>query len=375
MWFLEPKLKERIEKAEMNGVVPTAAQLAVFEAQGPGTGGQSSRIRQGGNIAIKGVLTKKPSFLAWLFGEDNTTYGEIIQAAAEADADETVDSITLRIDSPGGNVDGFFDAADAIKAAQKPVQAIVENATSAAYGLAAQAGKIIAAGRGSFVGSIGVAATYYVSDWMVDITSTDAPKKRPDVRTEEGKAVVVEELDAIHALFADTIARGRGVSVAEINEKYGQGAVLLAEDALARGMIDGIGADAQPQKPAAASTGKNKEAKSMDSLKQLQAEAPEVYAEAIAAGVAQERKRIADHFMMGESSGAMDIAHEAIKAGTEMNAEMQAKYLEAAKSKADEARRAADEAAAAQAANSAGQVSADTESRVVAIVREELGLQ
>jgi ClpP class serine protease len=313
--------------------------------------------------------------MAWLFGEDNTTYGEIMQAVAEADADDTVDMINLRIDSPGGHVDGFFDAADAIKAAKKPVVAMVDNATSAAYGLAAQAGKIIAAGRGSFVGSIGVAQSQYVSDSVVHVTSTEAPKKRPDVRTPEGKAAVVEELDAIHALFADTIARGRGVSASEINEKYGQGAVLLAEDALARGMIDGIGADAQPQKPAAASTGKNKEAKSMDSLKQLQAEAPEVYAEAIAAGVAQERKRIADHFMMGESAGAMEIAHEAIKTGTEMNADMQAKYLEAAKSKADEARRAADEAAAATAADSAGQVSADADSRVVAIVREELGLQ
>jgi ClpP class serine protease len=375
MWFLEPRIKERIEKAEINCLAPTDAQMAVFSAFASGTGGQGSRIRQGGDITISGVLTKKPSFLAWLFGEDNTTYGEIMQAIAEADADPSVEQITMHIDSPGGNVDGFFEAADAIKAAKKPVRAVVQNATSGAYGLASQAGEVIAAGRGTFVGSIGVATTRLISNSVIDIISTDAPKKRPDVRTEEGRAAVVEELDAIHALFADTIARGRGVSVAEINEKYGQGAVLLAEDALARGMIDGIGADAKPKEPAAASTGNNMEATSMESLKQLQAEAPEVYAEAIAAGVQQERTRVANHMMMGESSGAMDIALEAITAGTEMTAEMQAKYLESARSRADEARRAADEAAASEAANSAGSTAAADEGRLVAMVREELGLQ
>jgi ClpP class serine protease len=147
------------------------------------------------------------------------------------------------IDSPGGQVDGLFEtiaAIDAFKATGKPLKVRASNAQSAAYALAAAAGRIEATSPASSFGSIGVAAAFVVSDKVVSVTSTDAPNKRPDVATDAGRAIVREQLDAIHELFVGAIAKGRGTTAAAVNKEFGRGATVLAGEARRRGMIDAI---------------------------------------------------------------------------------------------------------------------------------------
>jgi len=170
------------------------ADPTAYASLQPGPAAADSTTANGvATIHVRGVLTPQPSRLATLFGGGGTSYAGLRQALALADADPSVTSIVLAVDSPGGLVAGLVESVDAIRALRTPIRARVTRALSAAYVLAAACGRIEATGRASEVGSVGVAApTRYFLDGEqeISITSTQAPKKRPDVRTEAGRAVV-----------------------------------------------------------------------------------------------------------------------------------------------------------------------------------------
>jgi hypothetical protein len=151
-----------------------------------------------------------------------------------------VREVLLSIDSPGGTVQGLFETLGELEAFGKPLRAVSSMACSAAYALAAMCGSIEARTGVSFFGSVGVAAAIFVDPAVVDVTNADSPDKRPDVTTDEGKAAVQKELDAIFAEFASAIARGRGTTVDAVKQEFGRGATVLAADAKARGMIDSV---------------------------------------------------------------------------------------------------------------------------------------
>lgn len=363
MWLLEHDAYESMQAAIASGSAPNAEQQAQYEATyiSALTEGGSRILTVAGSsaeIAIKGVLTKSPSFLAMLFGGGNTTYSDIISALNEADANPEVGDIVLAIDSPGGSVDGLFDAVDTIKTIRKPIKAVGRNlVASAAYALASQADTIISSNDATRFGSIGVLASFMVYSDEVNITSTMAPKKAPDVTTPEGVAMVREELDAIHDLFVGAIADGRGGTADDINANFGQGGVLLAGEALKRGMIDSITVrPIQSIKNAttqtAASGGDKPKVKVMD-LAELQAKHPEAYSAAVNVGVTQERDRVGAHLKMGESSGDMKTAINACLDGIGMTDTLTATYLSARMNRNDVNAATSDEATTAAAADNA----------------------
>lgn len=385
MWLLETSIKRAIENAEAQGFTPTAQQSEEFNASLSAGPTDTSRVMAvaGGKaqIDVRGVITKTPSFLAMLFGGGNTTYPEIIAALAEAERDDNVEDITLAIDSPGGHFDGLFDTLAAIQSTSKPVKAVISNlGASAAYAIASQADEIIASNRAARIGSVGVVATFYNDENEISITSTNAPKKRPDITTEEGKAMVREELDAMHEIFVDAIAEGRSATVEKVNAEFGQGATLLAGEALKRGMIDAI---AEPTLKAVKSTkstttarsgGNQPEAGYMD-LKTLKAQHPDVYAAAVQEGTDQERDRVTAHLIMGEKSGAMETASKAIKDGEAMTSTLQATYLTAGMNRSDVITRQEEDAAASAADNaSASDDGADASDNVASLVETRLGV-
>jgi ClpP class serine protease len=284
---------------------------------------------QEGVIRINGVLSETFDFFAFLAGGGMTLYPDIIRSLQEAEANANVKTIILDVNSsPGGSIDGLFAAMDAIRAVKKPVKAFVRNvAASATYGLISQADEISVLNGASRVGSIGIVAKQSVNKDDVEIASTNAPKKRPDVTTEEGKEVVREQVDKLHDLFVGAISKGRGISADAINKNFGQGAIVLAKDALKAGMIDRIGAVESASIEITAARGEQ-EAGFMD-LQKLKAEFPDVYAAAVKAGVDQERDRVQAHLELGDASGDMDTAKKAIESGEGLTAMVQAKYLAA----------------------------------------------
>jgi ClpP class serine protease len=180
----------------------------------------------------------------------------------------------------------------------------------------------------------------YTDDNEFAIASSNAPKKAPDMTTEEGKAVVREELDALHDLFVDAIAEGRSTDVDKVNAEFGQGATLLAEEAFKRGMIDKVAdtpltvVSTTDSTTTARSGGNNPEKGPMD-LNTLKAQHPDVYAAAVQEGVDQEHDRVSAHLTMGEASGDMKTAVGAINDGSAMTAKLQAQYMAAGMNRAD----------------------------------------
>lgn len=359
MWLLAAAVRQAMQDAYTYGGAPSASERAQFAARYDEGGGPAILTVAGdvAEITVSGVITKAPDLMSMLFGGGNTTYREIVSALSEAQSDPAVKRAELAIDSPGGSVDGLFEALAAVEAFDKPLKAVVRNqAASAAYALASQADTIEVADRATRVGSVGVAVSLRTPEDVHTITSSEAPRKRPDPRTSEGLAMIREELDAMHQIFVEAIAGGRGVTVDAVNAEYGQGAVLLADEALKRGMIDSIAKaplrvvkSGRTSKPTAtAQRGGEPETGPMD-LKELKAQHPDAYAAALQEGITHERERVTAHMTMGEASGDMQTAVAAITEGAAMTPSLQAKYWAAGMNRKDKGDRAADDAAAAAA--------------------------
>lgn len=307
-------------------------------------------------IRVEGVLTKKPDFFAMFFGGGNMTYAALRTALAHAAADPNVKSIVLGIDSPGGSVDGLFETLDAIAALRassgKSLRVRAENAHSAAYAIAAVAGPIEAVSRGSSFGSVGTVASFYVDPEVVTITNSESPDKRPDVTTDEGKAVVRAYLDEVHGEIVRAIARGRDVDVKTVNETFGRGASFTAPHAHRLGMIDRV--STTPLRAVSnrgnAMSQPNEDARAAASTDDA----------AVTRGVNQERDRVLAHLTMGEQCGALSIAIEAIRSGAGMTLELQARYMTAGMNRSDRGQRQTESNAASAVVAGAGTGSAAT---------------
>lgn len=323
-WLLDDEVLQTLNSLELSQFSPTDAQQSNFEAraaaQAPNVQGKTAVI------PVQGVLTPQPDMLAFIFGGGNTTYGEIQTALAEANADPAVSDIQLDIDSPGGNASGLFETADAIAASAKPVRAVARTAASAAYALAASADTIVAEGRGSEFGSLGVKTQRRIDGDVVTIASSNAPNKAPDASTVEGVEAIRQELDDVEAMFLEGIAAGRGVPTEKVVADFGKGRTFLAEAALERGMIDSIATAAQPP---TAQSGKKKEASRMD-LETLRAQHPETYAAAVQIGADKQLDRVAALAVYGKQSGELELALDSIQSGAELTAELTAKFTMAA---------------------------------------------
>lgn len=338
LWLLSQDAFEAMQEARTN-CVPTVAELEAHEATYALSADDVPRIMSVAGdtaaIQINGVLTDAPDFFARFFGRGNTTYSEIIKSVAMAEMDPAIKTIQLKVNSPGGHAStGWLEAMQAIAGASKPVEALVgDMAASAAYGLVSQAGKITAQNKLSKVGSVGAAMKMAVNDDVIMVTSSNAPNKRPDPKTEEGKAVIREDLDAVEAIFIDTIAAGRNVAAASVRKDFGRGGVVYAEKAIENNMIDGMleaQAQASTQSTQPANSGKTKtEASNMD-LNELKAKYPDLCAQAANAGVATalktERDRVEAHLVVGEASGDMETTIAAIKSGDGYSDVIKAKH-------------------------------------------------
>ena len=263
----------------------------------------------------------------------------------------------------------------AVAETEKPTRGIITRALSAAYGIASQCDSLVAVNDMATVGSVGVAMTALVSDYRVDVTSSNAPKKRPDASTPEGRAMIREQLDAIEAQFIEIIAAGRGTEERDVRENYGRGATLTAREGLSRGMIDSIGgttraqvgdggddmddnddesrASIDPTPKNAVESASNDEGLEIMDLNTLRNSHPAVFAEAVQIGVDRERKRCTDHIKRGVAVGDVSIASEAIESGKSY-ADSQVDYDIAKDKKTAKDNRAAGDDALADAADGAG---------------------
>ena len=194
-------------------------------------------------IDVGGIITPYQNILSMLFG--GTNIASIEAQFAEAMDDPEITGIMLRIDSPGGLITGVEELASTVAAARgkKPIVAYAYgNAASAAYWIASAADKIVA-GPTTMLGSIGVAVAVpktRESGW-VEFVSSNAPNKRLDPESEQGRNSIQSRLDAMESEFISAVAVNRTVSQEKVLSKFGQGDVLPAREAVRAGMADLVG--------------------------------------------------------------------------------------------------------------------------------------
>jgi signal peptide peptidase SppA len=201
-------------------------------------------------IPVWGVLMPRASLMAELSGASSVS--TLKTDFRDALADDSVGSIVFAIDSPGGLVDGIPEFAREIREARgtKPIVAVSDTfAASAAYWIASQADELYVTDSGE-VGSIGVFTEH--EDWSKfwdDVGMAHTFIQAGEFKTEGNEfealaedttAYIQSQVDHYYRLFISDVAAGRGISEAQVKADYGQGRMLVAPDALAAGMVDGI---------------------------------------------------------------------------------------------------------------------------------------
>lgn len=190
-------------------------------------------------VPAYGPLMRRFSFWAW-------SYEEIARDLQLAARHPKVRAIVLDIDSPGGLVSGCGDCAALIASIEKPVTAFVGGmAASAAYWLASACNRI-ELGSGAVLGSLGAVIEYMdmepyfekLGARIIRVVAEQSPNKRLDPETEAGQAELQALVDAAAADFVRGVATGRGVTEAEVLERFGQGLVFDGGEAIRRGMAD-----------------------------------------------------------------------------------------------------------------------------------------
>jgi signal peptide peptidase SppA len=160
----------------------------------------------------------------------------------------------LDVDSPGGSVQGVPEVGAAVRAASaaKPTVAWTAGSmTSGAYWIASQADRIYIANTTSpALGSIGVVATHVDTSRSeaargVKTTEITAGKYKRIVSaheplSDEGRATLQDQVDAIYEGFVETVADGRGVSVRTVLSKMADGRVFIGKRAIDAGLADGV---------------------------------------------------------------------------------------------------------------------------------------
>ena len=321
-WLMTKSAIEEIEALRVTGR-SMAAAVASSVAHAP----REMKMLSGpvAVISVKGPLLNEPDGFLDYFGVDYTLYSDIRSQTNEAVGKKSK-RIDYEIETNGGELAGLYETMDTIRNVPVKTRTIAgEVIASGGYMLASQTDSIEARNELSLLGSVGVASDNYVFQNLKSVTNRDSPKKRPNLDTEEGVAVVEDTLDDIYQVIAEKIAEGRGVSVETVKNDYGQGAVMTARTALNKKMIDSI----QKNQPIATSGAVDSKGAKMN-LDELKTEHPAVYraafAEGAADGTGKERDRVLAHMVMGKASGDLEASHKAIEDGDEPTAATQAHH-------------------------------------------------
>ncbi len=200
-------------------------------------------------IDIGGTLTKK------LYGLDAISGGETMQdmqaRIQEALDDPNISAIVLRIDSPGGTVDGTMEFANFIKAATKPIVTYADGLmASAAYWIGSAADKIVAFNTAQ-VGSIGVIIAHHdysakLEKEGIKVTHIFAGKYKAfgnsaEPLSKESKTLLQDKVDYFYTLFVDGVAANLGVDSQTVLRDMADGRIFIGQQAKDAGLVDEIG--------------------------------------------------------------------------------------------------------------------------------------
>mgnify|MGYP000846021320 CR=1 FL=1 len=197
-------------------------------------------------IPVTGPIFRYANLMTRISGATSTeVLATDIQTALD---DPSIKSIVLNIDSPGGVASGMNELANLIyqgREKKKIVAYIGGTGASAAYWIASAAHEIVIDDIG-MAGSIGAALSVKLGkkddgSTTYEIVSSNAPNKRPDLTTEEGRAKLGEMVDSLGSVFQQKVALHLGVDPEKIPAMGDLGGIRVGADAVTHGLAHRLG--------------------------------------------------------------------------------------------------------------------------------------
>ena len=242
------------------------SDLLAFRASGQRYTPEEIQARIGAGAASSRSVTRAPGMVAVLpiTGVLQNRAPEMLESSGVVGVnklqatfralvnDPEIKAIVLDVNSPGGSVYGIAEFAAAIYESRsvKPIVAVANHmAASAAFDLFAAAGESYFSPSAQ-VGSVGVVMMHQDISKMaenegVKTTFIHSGKYKVEGNpfeplSDEARGHLQGENDKFYAAFVDRLSKGRGVSRAHVEAHFGQGRMLVAKDAVAAGMADGV---------------------------------------------------------------------------------------------------------------------------------------
>lgn len=214
------------------------------------------RIRDGvAVIPVAGPLFRYANLFTHVSGA--TSYEELAADTGQALANPEVTGLVFDVDSPGGLVNGALETAELISRArqEKPTATVFSGAgASAAYLLGIASARVVVTPM-AMVGSVGTVLS--ITDTSedtkakgvksIEFVSSQSPKKRLDPFSSDPREALEARTD-IHAMvdtlaqvFIEAVAKYRGVDAETVLSDFGQGGILIGQQAVDAGMADSVG--------------------------------------------------------------------------------------------------------------------------------------
>ncbi|UOQ96625.1 S49 family peptidase [Hymenobacter sp. 5317J-9] len=240
-----------VAEAVGNGILHPVEGLASAMSQVlAGPRGGSSANTSGSKVAvlpIQGTVQKRGGYCS-LGTKD------LVAQLNAANRDPEIAAIVLDIDSPGGQVDGTEEFAQACALSAKPVVAYIDGlGASAAYWIASQASFIyINSASTGYAGSLGVlcmsidqTAFLEKQGYKVEILRSSRAVDKARLNSVEPlsdvvRASVQADLDQIGETFIAAVERGRAGKLSTKEDVF-TGKVYRGSDAKKYGLVDAIG--------------------------------------------------------------------------------------------------------------------------------------
>ena len=203
-------------------------------------------------INVKGMLVPSHSFFHAFFNDSVTSYEAIKDALNLMLEDPDCIGAVLNVHSGGGVASGMVECHEAIKraAAIKQVSGYTGTyAFSAGYGLLCAASPVVAA-RTAEVGSIGVIMLHTSLKEMYEQMGVKhtvfragehkALGQPEEELTETAKKEFEDSVAKVNSFFLEAVVSSRPVNMAN-HKEWAEGLTFYAEEAVNRGLVDGVG--------------------------------------------------------------------------------------------------------------------------------------
>lgn len=209
---------------------------------------QTYQLRDGGVavLPVAGVMAPKANLLMQVSGGVSTEM--LAKQFNSMAADPRVKCALIQWDSPGGNVLGIPEAADALAALAdaKPTVSLANNTiASAAYWVGSGANAVYLSGMTDQAGSLGVISRL---SWdRASANSMDIVRgkyKRTSVNGQAPSAEVLAyhnaQADYLYTMLIDKVAANRRATSEQVLQNMADGRVFIGQQAIDAGLVDGV---------------------------------------------------------------------------------------------------------------------------------------